>query len=81
MVPTEMLRISWTAKKSNETVLREADTTRSLINRIRKRQAIFIFWPYAEKKTLEHFVIIGMIKGKPSRGHSVKKSRIDQQSG
>ena len=35
-----MLRISWTAKKSNETVLREADT-RSLINKTRKRQATF----------------------------------------
>ena len=31
-----MLRISWIAKKSNQTVLREADTTGSLINRIRK---------------------------------------------
>ena len=29
-----MLRISKTAKKSNETVLRESDTTRALINRI-----------------------------------------------
>ena len=28
-----MLRISWTAKKVNETVLQEADTTRSLTNR------------------------------------------------
>ena len=30
-----ILRISWTAKKSNETMFGEADTTRSLINRIR----------------------------------------------
>ena len=35
-----MLRISWTAKKSNKTVLLEDDTTRSLINRIPKRQAM-----------------------------------------
>ena len=37
-----MLQISWTAKTSNETVLREVDT-RSLIHRICKRQATFFF--------------------------------------
>ena len=37
----KMLRISWTAKKAKEAMLREADTRRSLINRTRKRQAIF----------------------------------------
>ena len=31
-----MLQTSFTAKKSNETVLREADTTRSLMNKIHK---------------------------------------------
>ena len=36
-----MLQISLTAKKSNETVLRETDTMRSLMNRISNRQAIF----------------------------------------
>ena len=30
-----MLRISWTTKKLNETMFREADTPRSLISRIR----------------------------------------------
>ena len=34
-----MIRISRTAKKSNEIVLPEADTTRSFINRIRKPYA------------------------------------------
>ena len=29
-----ILKITWPARKSNETVLREADITRSLINRI-----------------------------------------------
>ena len=36
-----ILRISWTAKKSNETVLKEADITSSLLKRIRTRQATF----------------------------------------
>ena len=44
-----MLRNSWPKKKSSETVLREADTTRSLINRICKFEATF-FWPCDEKR-------------------------------
>ena len=36
-----MLRVSKSAKKSNETVLLEAGTTRSLINRINKCQGTF----------------------------------------
>ncbi|GFO19052.1 hypothetical protein PoB_004555700 [Plakobranchus ocellatus] len=36
-----MLRISWTAKKTIDTVLEEAQTTRLLISKIRKRQATF----------------------------------------
>ena len=36
-------------KKSSEIVLREADTTRSLIKRISKRQATFL-WPCDEKR-------------------------------
>ena len=45
-----MLRISWTAKKSNETVLREADKTRSLINRICKCQAAFFGYEMRREK-------------------------------
>ena len=36
-----MVRIPWKAKKTNEEVLKEVDTERSLINRIGKRQATF----------------------------------------
>ena len=36
-----MARFSWILKKQIETVLRETDTTRSLLNRIRKRKATF----------------------------------------
>ena len=45
-----MLQISWTAKKSNETVLREADRTISLINRIRKHLANFFVHIMYEKR-------------------------------
>ena len=43
-----MLQISCVANRWNET-LREADTTRSLINRMCKRQATF-FWSRGEKR-------------------------------
>ena len=37
-----MLRITWSAKKSNETELRGADKTRSLINRIGTDKQTFL---------------------------------------
>ena len=36
------IRIPWTAKKTNEEVLTEAQTTRQLMTKIRKRQAKFV---------------------------------------
>ncbi|GFS21719.1 endonuclease-reverse transcriptase [Elysia marginata] len=36
-----MLKIPWTAKKTNERVLQEAQSKRSLLDKIRKRQATF----------------------------------------
>ena len=56
---TGMLKISWTAKKSNKTVLPEANT-RSPINRIHKHQATF----FGLVMRREHLVITGMITGK-----------------
>ena len=49
-----------TAKKSTKTVLREADTKRSIINRIHKHQTIF-FGHVMRRQKLEHLVTIGMI--------------------
>ena len=37
-----MMRIPWTAKKTNEEVLTEAQTTTQLMSKIRKRQAKFV---------------------------------------
>ena len=59
---TRMLRIPWTAKKSNETVLRDADTTSSLTNRISKRQATF-FGHVIRREKLKHLVTTAMIEG------------------
>ena len=67
MVPWEKLEISWTAKKSNKTLLQEANTTRSLINRIYKSQATFCDHVMRRDK-LEHLVTTGTIEGKRSRG-------------
>ena len=36
-----MMKISWMAKKSNDTVLKEAHTSRALVNKIRTRQTTF----------------------------------------
>ena len=48
-----ILRISWTAKNSNEKLLLEVDTRRSLIKRILKGQAT-IFGHVVRRKRLEY---------------------------
>ena len=58
-----MLPISWTLKKSKETVLRETDTKRSLINRISKCQATLLGHMMRREK-LEYLVTTGMIERK-----------------
>ena len=67
-----MLWISWTAKKSNETVLQKADTTRSLINSIHKHQATS-FGHVMRREKLEFLVITEMTKGKCGWQYIVKR--------
>ena len=67
-----MMRISWTAKKSNESVLKDANLERSLIKTIRKRQLTFL-GHICRHKGLEHLSITGKIEGKRSRGRQRKK--------
>ena len=55
--------ISWVPKKSNKTVLQEADATRSLINRICEGDAIF-FGHVMRREKLENLVTIRMLTGK-----------------
>ncbi|GFN88761.1 UDP-glucuronosyltransferase 2a1-like [Plakobranchus ocellatus] len=67
-----MLRIPWTAKKTNERVLNEANKRRSLIRIIRKRQATFLGHVMRRGK-LEHLVTTGKFEGKRSRGRQREK--------
>ena len=67
-----MLRISWKERKSNETVLKEAQTSRALVNKIRKRQATF-FGHVMRREKMEHLVTTGMLEGKRSAGRQREK--------
>ncbi|GFO13084.1 RNA-directed DNA polymerase from mobile element jockey [Plakobranchus ocellatus] len=58
-----MLRIPWTAKKTNERVLNEANKRRSLVRTIRKRQATCLGHVMRRGK-LEHLVTTGKFEGK-----------------
>ena len=62
-----MLRISYVDKIRNEEVLERAGTTRSLVKKTRKRQAVFS-GHVMRRKELEHLVTTGKIDGKRSRG-------------
>ena len=66
-----MPRTSWTAKKSNKIVVREADTTRLLMNRILKFQATFFGHGHVMRR--EKLVTTGMIEGKRSMGRQHEK--------
>ncbi|GFO24919.1 eukaryotic translation initiation factor 3 subunit f [Plakobranchus ocellatus] len=59
--------ISWTEKKSNELVLKEANLERSLIKTTRQRQRQFL-GGVCRHKGLEHLAITGRIEGKRSGG-------------
>ncbi|GFO16834.1 hypothetical protein PoB_004333900 [Plakobranchus ocellatus] len=65
--PRRMLRIPWTAKKTNERVLNEANKRRTLVRTIRKRQATFLGHVMRRGK-LEHLVTTGKFEGKRTRG-------------
>ncbi|GFS11076.1 retrovirus-related Pol polyprotein LINE-1 [Elysia marginata] len=63
----QMLKIPWTAKKTNERVLQEAQSERSLLHKIRKRQATF-FGHIMRQEKLENVIIPGMMTGRRCRG-------------
>ncbi|GFR99776.1 endonuclease-reverse transcriptase [Elysia marginata] len=68
-----MMRIPWTAKKPNDTVLSETKTKRALINKIRKRQASF-FGHIMRRERQEHLVTTGMVMGRRGRGKLSEKT-------
>ncbi|KAK3784412.1 hypothetical protein RRG08_039413 [Elysia crispata] len=67
-----MMRIPWTAKKTNEEVLTEAQTTRQLMTKIQKRQAKFV-GHVIRRNQLEHLVTTGKFDGKRGRGRPREK--------
>ncbi|GFR77493.1 endonuclease-reverse transcriptase [Elysia marginata] len=69
-----MLRVPWTARKMNKEVLKETETTRSFMNRIRRRQAKFVAHIMRrEGLDLENLVTTGRMEGKKSRGRQREK--------
>ena len=67
-----MLRIPWTAKRSNQEVLQQADTDRELIKQLKKRQLRFMGHAVRKNK-IELLSITGKIEGKRSRGRQRHK--------
>jgi len=61
-----MLKIAWTEKKTNEKVLRMANTKRSLMETIRRRQLDF-FGHVMRRNGLENIAITGKV-GRRKRG-------------
>ena len=70
-----MLKIPWTAKRTNVEVMEEAGLTRSLFNRLRKQQATFV-GHILRRKGLEHLVITGKMEGRRGRGRQ-REQMID----
>ena len=70
-----MLKLPWTAKRTNVEVMQEAGLTRSLVNRIRKQQATFV-GHILRRKGLEHLVITGKMEGRRGRGRQ-REQMID----
>ena len=62
-----MMRISWMEKRSNESILKDANVERSLIKTVRQRQLQFL-GHICRQKGLEYLSITGKIEGKRSRG-------------
>ncbi len=63
----KMLGVSWTAKESNESIMKRMKWKRCLLNTIRYRQLKFI-GHVIRKGCLEHQVLSGKICGKKDRG-------------
>ena len=67
-----MLNVSWTAKKTNQTVLKETDIKFNLLDRIKTQQAKFVDHDM-RGHSLEHILTIGKMDGKRERGRKREK--------
>ena len=71
-----MLRVSWTAKRTNLEILNTANSTRKLKNNVKRRQSELL-GHVMRKGKLEHWLTTGKIEGKRSR----RRQRIKIQDG
>jgi hypothetical protein len=62
-----MLNVPWTARETNESILKRTKSKRLLINTIRYRQLKFL-GHIIRKGCIEHLVLSGKINGKKDRG-------------
>ena len=62
----------WTDRKTNENVLKEANTQRTIITRVRTRQSR-LFGHIMRRDGLESLVTMGKIQGKRDRGRQREK--------
>ena len=67
-----MLRVPWTAKMTNEEVLRRAGVDRELLKTIRQRQLQFL-GHLIRARELEYDCLVGRIEGTRARGRQRKK--------
>ena len=67
-----MLRIPWTARRTNEEVLRRAGVKRELMTMIRRRQIGFV-GHILRSNGLEKDCLLGMIDGRRARGRQRSK--------
>ena len=67
-----MMRIPWTARKTNQEVLNLANTTRELLHKIRKRQLNFL-GHIIRRQSIEHLALTGRVEGRRARGRQRMK--------
>ena len=81
-----ILKISWKDKKTDQYVLEELGTKRTILQVIRKRQMAFL-GHINRNKGLEHLALTGKIEGKKSRGrqrlnylNNINRSTTEKES-
>ena len=63
-----LLRVSWREKRTDESILKELDTKRELVNFIKKRKLSFIGHACRSKCSLMKDIMRGKVEGKRGRG-------------
>ena len=65
---SRMVRVSWREKRTDESILKELDTKRKLVNFIKKRKLSFIGHACRSKCSLMKDIMQGKVEGKRGRG-------------